>query len=218
MRGWYRDHIGKFRGQNQNSNPKASPKLPGAHQWVLFFRVHLGWGPGEENLLFFTQPTLKTLPLTTLSFFGRQMRKLPYQSSLQFIQRPQLLWNDIGDRKLWRGIQWIRRGPTVPSRLSWNAYQSNIPKPRSGVRWKHGMRRFSEYGNVASRIIYHILWIQDIYHIISSKKYHVWVYIYIMYVYVYIAYACIMPDVYTVCHIYIYVCAWIHIVYIYTHT
>ena len=79
------------------------------------------------------------------------MRKLPYQSSLQFIQRPQLLWNDIGDRKLWRGIQWIRRGPTVPSRLSWNTYQSNIPKPRSGVRWKHGMRRFSEYGNVASR-------------------------------------------------------------------
>ena len=80
------------------------------------------------------------------------MRKLPYQSSLQFIQRPQLLWNDIGDRKLWRGIQWIRRGPIVPSRLSWNAYQSNIPKPRSGVRWKHGMRRFSEYGNVASRL------------------------------------------------------------------
>ena len=82
------------------------------------------------------------------------MRKLPYQSSLQFIQRPQLLWNDIGDRKLWRGIQWIRRGPTAPSRLSWNAYQSNIPKPRSGVRWKHGMRRFSEYGNVASRNIF----------------------------------------------------------------
>ena len=84
------------------------------------------------------------------------MRKLPYQSSLQFIQRPQLLWNEIGDRKLWRGIQWIRRGPTVPSRLSWNAYQSNIPKPRSGVRWKHGMRRFSEYGNVASRNIIYI--------------------------------------------------------------
>ena len=81
------------------------------------------------------------------------MRKLPYQSSLQFIQHPQLLWNDIGDRKLWRGIQWIRRGPTVPFRLSWNAYQSNIPKPRSGVRWKHGMRRFSEYGNVASRMV-----------------------------------------------------------------
>ena len=49
MRGWYRDHIGKFRGQNQNSNPKASPNFPGAHQWVLFFRVHLGWGPGEET-------------------------------------------------------------------------------------------------------------------------------------------------------------------------
>ena len=81
------------------------------------------------------------------------MRKLPYQSSLQFIQRPQLLWNDIGDRKLWRGIQWIRHGPTVPARLSWSAYQSNIPKPSSGVRWKHGMRRFSEYGNVASRIM-----------------------------------------------------------------
>ena len=81
------------------------------------------------------------------------MKKFPYQSSLQFIQRPELLWNDIGDRKLWRGIQWIRRGPTVPSRLSWNAYQSNIPKPRSGVRWKHGMRRFSEYGNVTSRML-----------------------------------------------------------------
>ena len=48
MRGWYRDHIGKFRGQNQNSNPKASPNFQ-AHQWVLFFRVHLGWGPGEET-------------------------------------------------------------------------------------------------------------------------------------------------------------------------
>ena len=82
------------------------------------------------------------------------MRKLPYQSSLQFIQRPQLLWSDIGDRKLWGGIQWIRHGPTVPSRLSWNAYQSNIPKLRSGIRWKHGMRRFSEYGNVASRNIW----------------------------------------------------------------
>ena len=81
------------------------------------------------------------------------MRKLPYQSSLQFIQRPQLLWSDIGDRKLWGGIQWIRHGPTVPSRLSWNAYQSNITKLRSGIRWKHGMRRFSEYGNVASRNI-----------------------------------------------------------------
>ena len=50
-------------------------------------------------------------------------------------------------------IQWIRHGPTVPSRLSWNAYQSNTPKPRSGIWWKHGMRRFSEYGNVASRNI-----------------------------------------------------------------
>ena len=48
MRGWFRDHIGKFRGQNQNSN-QSQPKLPGAHQWVLFFRVHLGWGPGEET-------------------------------------------------------------------------------------------------------------------------------------------------------------------------
>ena len=43
--------------------------------------------------------------------------------------------------------------------------------------------------------------------------------IYIMYVYVYIAYACIMSDVYTVCHIYIYVCVCMHTyrVYIYTH-
>ena len=32
----------KFQSQSQ-------PKLPGAHHWVLFFRVHLGWGPGEET-------------------------------------------------------------------------------------------------------------------------------------------------------------------------
>ena len=70
------------------------------------------------------------------------MRKLPYQSSLAF-----------NSSKVGRGIQWIRHGPTIPSRLSWNAYHSNIPKPRSGVRWKQGMRRFSEYGNVASRIL-----------------------------------------------------------------
>ena len=49
MRGWYRDHIGKFRGQNQNSNPKASPNFQGHTSGVLFFRVHLGWGPGEET-------------------------------------------------------------------------------------------------------------------------------------------------------------------------
>ena len=29
IRGWYRDHRGKFRGQNQNSNPKASPNFQG---------------------------------------------------------------------------------------------------------------------------------------------------------------------------------------------
>ena len=29
MRGWYRDHRGKFRGQNQKSNPKASPNFQG---------------------------------------------------------------------------------------------------------------------------------------------------------------------------------------------
>ena len=48
MRGWYRDHIGKFRGQNQNSNPKASPNFQG-HTVGSIFRVHLGWGPGEET-------------------------------------------------------------------------------------------------------------------------------------------------------------------------
>ena len=66
------------------------------------------------------------------------MRKLPYQSSLQFIQRPQLLWNDIGDRKLWRGIQWIRRGPTVPSRLSWNAY-IKVTYQNPGVEYAENM-------------------------------------------------------------------------------
>ena len=29
MRGWYRDHRGKFRGQNQKSNPKASTNFQG---------------------------------------------------------------------------------------------------------------------------------------------------------------------------------------------
>ena len=29
MCGWYRDHRGKIRGQNQNSNPKASPNFQG---------------------------------------------------------------------------------------------------------------------------------------------------------------------------------------------
>ena len=119
MRGWYRDHIGKFRGQNQNSNPKASPNFQG-HTVGSIFPSSPWVRSRGRNLLIFTQPTFKnvTFDNPVLSFFGRQMRKFPYQSSLQFIQRPQLLWNDIGDRKLWRGIQWIRRGPTVPSRLS----------------------------------------------------------------------------------------------------
>ena len=30
-------------------------------------------------------------------------------------------------------------------------HESNISKPRSGVRWKHGMQRFSEYGHLGSR-------------------------------------------------------------------
>ena len=41
--------------------------------------------------------------------------------------------------------------------------------------------------------------------------------IYIMYVYVYIAYACIMSDVYTVCHIYIYVCVCMHTYHMYIY-
>ena len=115
------------------------------------------------------------------------MRKHPYQSSLQFIQRPQLLWNDVGDGKLWGGIQWVRHGPTVPSRLSWDAYQSNIPKPRSGVRWRHGMRRFSEYGNVASiYIIYiytHIYIIYKYIHIYIHTNIHIYTHnIYIIYI------------------------------------
>ena len=117
MRGWYRDHIGKFRGQNQNSNPKASPNFQGNIIGFYFSEFTLGEAPGKKLANFLLSQPLKTLPLTTLSFFGRQMRKLPYQSSLQFIQRPQLLWNDIGDRKLWGGIQWTRHGPTVPSTL-----------------------------------------------------------------------------------------------------
>ena len=48
---------------------------------------------------------------------------------------------------------WVLHDPTLASKLGWNAYESNISKPRSGVRWKHGMRRFSEYGHLGSRIV-----------------------------------------------------------------
>ena len=60
-----------------------------------------------RSKVIFYSANRKKLPLTTLSFFGRQMRKLPYQSSLAF-----------NSSKVGRGIQWIRHGPTIPSRLS----------------------------------------------------------------------------------------------------
>ena len=74
MRGWYRDHIGKFRGQNQNSNPKASPNLQGHTSGFYFSEFTLGEAPGKKLSNFLLSQPLKTLPLTTLSFFGRKWR------------------------------------------------------------------------------------------------------------------------------------------------
>ena len=48
MRGWYRDHIGKFRGQNQNSNPKASPNFQGHTSGFYFSEFTLGEVPGKK--------------------------------------------------------------------------------------------------------------------------------------------------------------------------
>ena len=62
MRGWYRDHIGKFRGQNQNSNPKASPNFQGHTSGFYFSEFTLGEARGR-NFLIFTQPTFKNVTL-----------------------------------------------------------------------------------------------------------------------------------------------------------
>ena len=58
MRGWYRDHIGKFRGQNQIPIPKPAQTSRGTPVGSIF--------PGSpwvrsrrRNLLIFTQPTFK---------------------------------------------------------------------------------------------------------------------------------------------------------------
>ena len=60
MRGWYRDHIGKFRGQNQNSNPKASPNFQG-HTSGFYFPSSPWVRSRGRNLLIFTQPTFKNV-------------------------------------------------------------------------------------------------------------------------------------------------------------
>ena len=60
MRGWYRDHIGKFRGQNQNSNPKASPNFQG-HTVGSIFPSSPWVRSRGRNLLIFTQPTFKNV-------------------------------------------------------------------------------------------------------------------------------------------------------------
>ena len=49
MRGWYRDHIGKFRDQNQNSNPKASPNFQGHTSGFT-----LGEAPGKKLSNFYS--------------------------------------------------------------------------------------------------------------------------------------------------------------------
>ena len=54
MRGWYRDHIGKFRGQNQNSNPKASPNFQGHTSGFYFSEFTLGEAPGKKLSNFYS--------------------------------------------------------------------------------------------------------------------------------------------------------------------
>ena len=54
MRGWYRDHIGKFRGQNQNSNPKASPNFQGHTSGFYFSEFTLGEAPGKKLANFYS--------------------------------------------------------------------------------------------------------------------------------------------------------------------
>ena len=46
MRGWYRDH--RISRPEPKFQSQSRPKLPGAHQWVLFFQVHLGEVPGKK--------------------------------------------------------------------------------------------------------------------------------------------------------------------------
>ena len=57
MRGWYRDHIRKFRGQNQNSNPKASPNFQG-HTVGSIFPSSPWVRPRGRNLLIFYSANL----------------------------------------------------------------------------------------------------------------------------------------------------------------
>ena len=62
MRGWYIDHIGKFRGQNQNSNPKASPNFQGHTSGFYFSEFTLAWvRPRGRNLPIFTQPAFNNV-------------------------------------------------------------------------------------------------------------------------------------------------------------
>ena len=60
MRGWYRDHIGKFRGQNQNSNPKPAQTSRGTPVGSIFPSSPWVRSRGR-NLLIFTQPTFKNV-------------------------------------------------------------------------------------------------------------------------------------------------------------
>ena len=62
IRGWYRDHRGKFRGQNQKFQSQSQPKLPGAHQLVGSVFPSSPWvRPRGRNWLIFIQPTFKNV-------------------------------------------------------------------------------------------------------------------------------------------------------------
>ena len=128
---------GKFGARTKIPIPKP-PKLPGAHQLVGSVFTSSPWvRPRGRNWLIFTQPTFKNVPLTTLSFFGRQMRNLPYQSSLQFIQRPQLLWNDIGDRKLWGSFSGFAMAQLFPP--DWAEMPIKVTHQNPGLEYDENM-------------------------------------------------------------------------------
>ena len=59
MRGWYRDHIGKFRGEPKFQS-QSQPKLPGALPVGSIFPCS-PWVRLGRNWLIFTQPTFKNV-------------------------------------------------------------------------------------------------------------------------------------------------------------
>ena len=104
---------------------------------------------------------------------------------------------------------WVLHDPTLAFKFSWNAYESNISKPRSGVRWKHMKTWYAKifwiYGHLGSRI-YNIAYI-----IILSEYIYIYTYSvqkggmpechehFMAYIYIYIM-RCSMYGIFTYIH------------------